>query len=117
MKPWVCLQQHTMYPLKMEQKHLTLIDTMINGITESWFGNFENKTVTAYTITNANGETRTSTIIEPLEKKVDCENVDKGTVKIEGASHTAIVDFGDGTCDRIATISIDGKDPKTFLLR
>jgi len=44
-----------MYPLKMEQKHLTLIDTMINGITESWFGNFENKTVTAYTITNANG--------------------------------------------------------------
>jgi len=42
---------------------------------------------------------------------------DKGKVKIEGASHTAIVDFGDGTCDRIATISIDGRDPKTILLR
>ncbi len=70
-----------------------------------------------HTITNANGETRTSTIIEPLQKKVVCENVDKGTVKIEGANHTAIVDFGDGTCDRLATISIDGRDPKTILLR
>jgi hypothetical protein len=70
-----------------------------------------------HTITNAHGETRTSTIIEPLEKKVICENVDKGTVKIEGPNHTAIVDFGDGTCDRVATISIDGRDPKTFLLR
>jgi hypothetical protein len=70
-----------------------------------------------HTITNAKQETRTSTIIEPLEKKVICENVDKGTVKIEGPNHTATIDFGDGTCDRIATISIDGKDPKTFLLR
>jgi len=70
-----------------------------------------------HTVTNAKGETRTSTIIEPLEKKVICENVDKGKVKIEGASHTAIVDFGDGACDRIATISIDGRDPKTILLR
>jgi hypothetical protein len=70
-----------------------------------------------HTVTNAKGETRTSTITEPLEKKVSCENVDKGQVKIEGAAHTAIVDFGDGTCDRIATISVDGKEPKTFLLR
>jgi hypothetical protein len=51
------------------------------------------------------------------EKKVVCENVHKGTVKIEGANHTAIVNFGDGSCDRIATISIDGEDPKIFLLR
>lgn len=70
-----------------------------------------------HTITNVNGKTRTSTIIEPLQKKVICDNVDKGKVKIEGASHIAIIDFGDGTCDRIATISIDGRDPRTILLR
>ncbi|MEO6328388.1 MAG: hypothetical protein ABIO55_05630 [Ginsengibacter sp.] len=70
-----------------------------------------------HTTTNAEGKTRTSTIIEPLQKKVICENVDKGKVKIEGASHTAVIDFGDGTCDRIATISIDGKTPRTILLR
>jgi len=70
-----------------------------------------------HTITNAAGKTRTSTITEALEKKVICENVDKGKVKIEGANHTAIIDFGDGTCDRIATISIDGSDPRTILLR
>lgn len=70
-----------------------------------------------HTITNAHGETRTSTIIEPLEKKVSCENVDKGKVQIEGAKHVAVIDFGDGSCDRIATISIDGNAPRTILLR
>ena len=70
-----------------------------------------------HTITNAAGKTRTSTILEALQKKVICENVGKGKVKIEGANHTAVVDFGDGSCDRIATISIDGRDPRTILLR
>lgn len=70
-----------------------------------------------HTITNAAGKTRTSTILEALQKKVVCENVDKGKVKVEGSAHNAIVDFGDGTCDRVATISIDGNDPRTILLR
>ena len=70
-----------------------------------------------HTVTNAAGKTRTSTIIEALEKKVICENIDKGKVKIQGPNHYAILDYGDGTCDKIATISIDGKDPRTILLR
>ncbi|MEO6454299.1 MAG: hypothetical protein ABIN97_09515 [Ginsengibacter sp.] len=70
-----------------------------------------------HTITNAHGETRTSIIIEPLHKKVICANVDKGKVKIEGAKHIAVVDFGDGSCDRVATVSIDGKEPRTILLK
>jgi len=70
-----------------------------------------------HTVTNAAGKSRTSTIIEALEKKVICENIDKGKLKIQGPNHFAIVDYGDGTCDRIATISIDGKEPRTILLR
>ena len=70
-----------------------------------------------HTVTNAAGNTRTSTITEALEKKVDCENIDKGKVKIQGPNHYAILDYGDGTCDRVATISIDGRVPRTILLR
>lgn len=68
-------------------------------------------------VTNSKGVTRTATILTPLEKKVACDNIDSGTVKIQGPKHYATIDYGDGTCDRVATISIDGKAPVTFLLR
>ena len=70
-----------------------------------------------HTVTNAAGKTITATVLEALEKKTICENIDKGKVKIEGPNHTAVLDFGDGTCDRVATISIDGKPERTILLR
>ncbi len=69
------------------------------------------------TTTNAAGQTRVGTILTALQKKTICDNIDKGTYKIQGPNHVAIIDFGDGTCDNIATISIDGNTPRTFLLR
>jgi hypothetical protein len=69
------------------------------------------------TVTNSNGVTRSATIILPLEKKTICENITKGSKEIKGPKHTALIDFGNGDCDRIATISIDGGAPKTILLR
>lgn len=69
------------------------------------------------TVTNAAGVTRTATITNALEKKVACDNIDKGSVKIQGPNHYAVIDYGDGTCDRLATISIDGSNPVTILLR
>lgn len=70
-----------------------------------------------HSVTNPAGRTRTSTVLDALQKKVICENIDKGRIKIDGPNHFAILDFGDGTCDRIATISIDGRPPRTILLR
>ena len=70
-----------------------------------------------HTITNAAGVSRTSAIIEPLQKKTICDNISKGSIKLEGPKHYALIDFGDGTCDKIATISIDGGTPTTFMLR
>ncbi len=69
------------------------------------------------TVTNAEGKSRTSTITEALEKKVICDNIDMGKIKIDGPNHFAILDFGDGSCDRVATISIDGNAARTILLR
>jgi hypothetical protein len=69
-----------------------------------------------HTVTNPAGKSRTATIIEALEKKTICHNVTKGKIKIEGPNHYAILDYGNGECDRLATISIDGKPPRTVLL-
>ncbi len=69
-----------------------------------------------HTVTNPAGKTRTATITEALEKKVICHHVSKGKIKLEGPNHYAIIDYGDGTCDKVATISIDGNPPRTFLL-
>ena len=69
-----------------------------------------------HTVTNPAGKTRTVTIIEALEKKTTCHNVSKGKMKIQATSHFAILDYGDGTCDNIATITIDGILPLTILL-
>ena len=68
-------------------------------------------------VSNSAGASRTSEITAALEKKVICENIDKGTIKIQGPAHYAVIDFGDGTCDNAATISIDGGTPVAFLLR
>jgi hypothetical protein len=70
-----------------------------------------------HTVTNAAGASREVTTPEALQKKTICENIDKGKLKIQGPNHYAIIDFGDGTCDRVATISIDGRPARTILLR
>ena len=69
------------------------------------------------TVTNSAGASRTATILTALEKKVICANIDKGTIKIQGPNHYATIDYGDGTCDKLATVSIDGGASITFLLR
>ena len=68
-----------------------------------------------HTVTNPAGKTRTVTILEALEKKTTCHNVSKGKMKIQATSHFATLDYGDGTCDNIATITIDGNPPRTIL--
>ncbi|MEQ1553578.1 MAG: hypothetical protein ABL929_05330 [Ferruginibacter sp.] len=68
------------------------------------------------TVTNEAGNTRVGTILTPLHKKAICDNIDKGTVQIQGPSHIAIIDYGNGDCDNQATISIDGRTPRTFTL-
>ena len=69
-----------------------------------------------HTVTNPQGASRSATVTEALEKKVICHNVSKGKIKLQGPNHYAIIDYGNGDCDRAATISIDGNPPRTFLL-
>jgi hypothetical protein len=70
-----------------------------------------------HTVTNADGKTRDCFITEALQKKTICDNIGTGKLKVQGASHTAIIDFGNGDCDKLATISIDGQNPRTITLQ
>jgi hypothetical protein len=70
-----------------------------------------------HTVTNPSSISRTCTILEALQRKVNCANIDKGKIKVQGPSHYATIDFGDGTCDNLATLSIDGRAPRTIILR
>ena len=69
-----------------------------------------------HTVANPAGITRTRTILTALQKKTNCPNIDKGSYRVQGPSHFAIIDFGNGVCDNLATISIDGNPPQTFTL-
>jgi len=68
------------------------------------------------TVTNANGKSRSATILEPLQKKIICKNIDRGRIRFEGPNHFAVLDFGNGVCDDVAVISIDGYTPHTIQL-
>ncbi|HEY4877118.1 MAG TPA: hypothetical protein VIH86_16180 [Puia sp.] len=76
--------------------------------------------VGGYTISNTNtGETLTATITTPLEKKETCQYVDAGVVTFIYTKGSLTVDgtlnYGDGTCDNSAVITI-GAATKTVTL-
>ena len=67
-------------------------------------------------VTNAAGARRTATILSALQKKYICRNIDKGSIKFQGPNHIAVQDYGNGDCDNIATISINGRPSRTITL-
>ncbi len=69
------------------------------------------------TVTNSTGDSRTATTITPLQKKANCNNIDQGILKIQSTNHFALIDYGSGTCDNAATISIDGRPSVNITLR
>jgi hypothetical protein len=70
-----------------------------------------------HTVTNAAGKTRDCFITQALKKKTTCDNICEGKLKVQGANLTALIDFGIGDCDKLATIYIDGQTPRTIALR
>ncbi len=71
-----------------------------------------------HTVTNMSNKRRTCTIDDsnPLIKANTCRYISKGSMKLEGPNHYAVIDFGDGTCDDQATIAIDGGVPVAFTI-
>ena len=53
---------------------------------------------------NGNIATWSRLIISPLHKKANCKWFDRGTVTLTHKTFTADLDFGDGTCNNLATV-------------
>lgn len=109
-----------------------IIHKALNGGTLSWNAQKEREWIEGfltpvrfddvYLITGTaqgirpNGNTWERTIINPLRKEISCKWIVSGTVEIipEGLS-TRLLDYGNGDCDNIATILIDGVTYTIFL--
>ncbi len=57
---------------------------------------------------NSNGNSWTASITTPLVKKIGCHWIIKGTIRISRNANMAVLDYGDGTCDNKAVITING---------
>ncbi|MDW7694370.1 hypothetical protein R9C00_06440 [Flammeovirgaceae bacterium SG7u.111] len=55
------------------------------------------------------GVAYTKTITSPLVSKVTCPWIVSGTIESVVSEATSVVDFGDGTCDNLATRTVDGE--------
>jgi len=67
----------------------------VYSITGSWVTTFPNGT-------------RTSTISSPLIVKMTCSNVVSGIINVVGNYGTASINYGEGTCDNQALLTING---------
>ncbi|MBN1252470.1 MAG: hypothetical protein JXR51_16700 [Bacteroidales bacterium] len=59
---------------------------------------------------NSNGNSYESEIIEPLIKARNCKWVQTGILSIISDENTITIDFGQGTCDNVATATINGEE-------
>jgi len=70
----------------------------------------------SHTIVNSAGVTAISVVlpITPLEKKADCPYIDAGQLVISVGSNQMLINFGDGTCDDIASYSYNNGSFQNF---
>lgn len=57
---------------------------------------------------NSGGHTWSSLVVDPLIKKFTCPWIVKGTVRLIRDGREALLDYGNGVCDNIAIIYING---------
>jgi hypothetical protein len=62
----------------------------------------------SWTTTFPNGNVHSSTITTPLRIRMNCPNIVRGVVTIVRNGNTAILDYGDGECDNLATLTVNG---------
>jgi hypothetical protein len=84
------------------------ISQMVEGFgTPIWSDNVFN-VVGNWTTTTANW-TQSSSIVLPLVFKMNCQyRLVQGQINIVKNNNTATIDYGDGTCDNLATLTING---------
>ncbi len=89
----------------------------IDGI-QTRFNKWDDKYLITGTATGkrANGLHWTKTIVSPLRIELACRFIVSGTVNIQPEGRALrVLDFGDGTCDNIATVTVNGTTYTIYL--
>jgi len=66
---------------------------------------------------NRNSVAFTATITENLIKKVACRWISDGLITFTRGDRTGTLNFGDGDCDRLATLTANSGETFTIRLR
>jgi hypothetical protein len=87
---------------------LTFVPVRKNGRSVS---NIITGTITGVTKRSESFETK---IIEPIQYNYDCENMDnsvpvKGIMKMDILKEQSTVNYGDGTCDKVYTLTVEDR--------
>lgn len=69
------------------------------------------------TLTYPNGNVAKVTTVAPLIKSLSCAWIEKGQARIELNNHTGIIDYGNGVCDSLASITVGDKHKEIKLPR
>lgn len=56
-----------------------------------------------HTITKSDGSSLSETVVEPLIKKYACSHISQGQLDLQGSVLDGILDYGNNTCDNLAT--------------
>ena len=69
-----------------------------------------------WTFTRRNGIVLSANIIKELRRELACKFLVSGTIELSKNLNTAILDYGDGACDDLATVSINGGERREIHL-
>ena len=69
-----------------------------------------------WTFTRRNGNVLSAKIIKELRRELACKFLVSGTIELSKNLNTAILDYGDGECDDLATVSINGGERREIHL-
>ncbi len=106
------------YSLIQKDLNITLENALVTKIKSDrkreWVEGFDNQiwsdnvyliTGTS-TISQKNGKTKTLLITEALRREAFCKNIVSGKLEITKERRTSFLDYGDGQCDDLATLTI-----------
>ena len=65
--------------------------------------------------TNINSEAYTWTIVSPLRVEIGCKWVTEGVLMLESNGHQLLIDYGDGNCDGMVTVTYEGTDYQIYV--
>jgi archaellum component FlaF (FlaF/FlaG flagellin family) len=65
--------------------------------------------------TNIAGEAYNWTIVSPLRVEIGCKWVTKGVLMLESGNNQLLIDYGDGNCDGLVTVTYEGTDYQIYI--